>query len=250
MKFQIMFSPFIFALLACSAQNGGSDAVARLERKLNDLRSFQAEQTADLNSLQEELRNLTGRVDQFEFQMKSTRPSDLADNQVVAPLKNTMQHAPEPVIPGITTTLTPPPIVPLTELEVDESLASHLDVSLAQLFQDSLYFIRQGQYRQALPLLDQVISYGDGKEGQMQAFFWKGICFEGMGNNRDALAAFNAVVQRFPQKDRSRLSLLRLASVFVRLGDTATARLTLQKLIADAPNSKEADRAREKLKDL
>jgi TolA-binding protein len=240
---------------ACTPQAAGPNEVQRLERKLNDLRSFQAEQTAELTALQEEVRKLNGRVEQVEF--RNSAPVNMAaqpQTGAMQPTVNTGGAAPAPIMPPATTGVasgeTPPPIVPIGPLEEDEALAPHLDAQLARLFQDALYFMRRGQYRQALPLLDQTATYAANRQGHMQALFWKGVAFDGMGNNRDSLAAYNSVIQGYPGTARARLSLLRLASVFVRLGDTGTAKLTLQKLIAEAPGTAEAHAAQEKLQDL
>jgi TolA-binding protein len=237
------------SISACAPQQVGSADIQRLERKLNDVRSFQAEQTAELSALQEEVRSMTGRLEQLEF--RTTRTATIATPANTSRVEND-RPAPTPVlpIPGAVTSQTPPPIVPLDTLEADEELAPHLDVQIARLFQDGLYFIRRGQYRQALPLFDQLGATAGGKEGHVQSLFWKAVCFDGMGNNREALAAYNSLIQNYPGSSRARLSLLRLASVFVRLGDTNTARLTLQKLIAEAPGTAEAASAQKKLQDL
>lgn len=238
------------SISACAPQQVGSADIQRLERKLNDVRSFQAEQTAELSALQEEVRSMTGRLEQLEF--RTTRTATIAMPANTTSRVESDRPAPTPVlpVPGAVTSQTPPPIVPLDPLEADEELAPHLDVQIARLFQDGLYFVRRGQYRQALPLFDQLGATAGGKEGHLQSLFWKAVCFDGMGNNREALAAYNSLIQNYPGSSRARVSLLRLASVFVRLGDTNTARLTLQKLIAEAPGTDEATSAQKKLQDL
>ena len=241
---------FILSVAACAPGQSGQLDVQRLEKKLNEVRSFQAEQTAEISALQDEVRVLTGRLEQLEYGNVGA-PGGLPAGAPQAAAVQPPAPAPTPALPSfLAGGNTPPPIVPLDPLEADEQLAAHLDVQISRLFQDALYFVRRGQYRQALPLFDQIGATAAGKEGHLQALFWKAVCFDGMGNNREALSAYNNLIQSYPNTPRARLGLLRLASVFVRLGDTNTARLTLQKLIAEAPGTPEAQQAKNKLSDL
>lgn len=237
----ILAVTFVFA--ACAPQGASHSDLQRFEKKLNDVRSFQAEQNSELSALQEEVRILTGRLEQVEYR---------AGVGVSAIGGRPKSPAPSPVIPhnSVVAANTPPAIVPLEPLEEDEARAPHLDVQVSRLFQDALYFVRRGQYRQAIPLLDQIIAFSGQKEGHLQSLFWKGVCYDGMGNNREALSSYNALIQAYPSSPRARLGLLRLASVFIRIGDTNTARLTLQKLVAEAPRTPEAEAAKKKLADL
>ena len=79
---------------------------------------------------------------------------------------------------------------------------------------------------------------------------WKAISFEGLGDYRAAIAVYHELIGKFSKDDRSSASLLRLAALFLRVGDMKTARITLQKLIADFPKSSAADLARERLKHI
>jgi TolA-binding protein len=247
-----IFLILAFGLIACSSSRTGTDS---FESRISDIRRQQADQGATITQLQEDLRILTGKLEEIEFKQKNTLPANNSFSQHSA-IQPSLPAGPTTITPiarpasPLTSSDTPPAIVPLAELENDEAMAKHLDSQVSQVFRDALYFVRRGEFRQASSMLDQVISIANGKEGHAQSLFWKGISSDGIGNNKEALEAYSLLIKQYPGLERTRLALLRLSSVFIRLGDTATAKLTLEKLIAENPESKEANQARAKLKDL
>jgi TolA-binding protein len=90
----------------------------------------------------------------------------------------------------------------------------------------------------------------DGTDRAAVPLFWEGVAFDGLHDDRQALRAYAEVVSRYPKSQRAPSSLLRQASVLVRLGDPKAARLSLQKLLDDYPRAPEAAIAKDKLRDL
>jgi hypothetical protein len=52
--------------MACSTQEL-SDKIAKLERNVTDLRSYQAEQTDTINAMDSQLKIVSGRLEEIEF---------------------------------------------------------------------------------------------------------------------------------------------------------------------------------------
>ncbi|MCB0321217.1 MAG: tetratricopeptide repeat protein, partial [Bdellovibrionales bacterium] len=144
----------------------------------------------------------------------------------------------------------PPPIVPVLALESDEVLATKLPAEISRLFTNALLRIREGNFAEALPLLSEAEGLSVGRDWAPILVFWSGVAEDGLADLKRALATYHRMVQEYPQHPRSALALLRQASVFVRLHDTDTARLTLRKLLQEFPGTSEAAQAKERLKKL
>ena len=242
----------LLAGCAASSQNNRlrSD-LTRVEVGLQDLRTLQADHAAQISGLEGQLREVLAELERIQYSANSPSESSRGYRAALG-----SQRSGDDVRSGESENLrvssgrTPPPIVPAEELEMDEELAGDLPPEPGRILRNALRRVREGAYREALPLLDQGQQMSGGMEWQAPFIFWRGVCLDGMGDNPRALAAYHELITGHPRDKRVALALLRQASVFIRLGDSDTARLTLQKLISDFPSSQEARRARERLESL
>jgi TolA-binding protein len=224
---------FVFLLSGC-ATTDLQRSVSRLERSLNDLRAFQAEQTETINSLDSQVRQLSGRVEELEFAQNKKLGTDLS--ALKEDLSSLRRRVP------------PPSVVPSEALESDEAWAATLSAEPAQLMTDALGSIRDGKFSDALPLLRNAEEQLEGSDKVGVPLFWQGVAYDGLGEDKDALRSYYQVVSRTPKSPRAPTSLLRQAGVFNRLGDKKAAKDSLKKLVEDYPRAKEAAIAKEKLK--
>ncbi len=235
----IIGSALLLAALQGCAGNYESlrQDVKRLEKSLSDVRSFQAEQTSEIAGLQTELRNLAGRVEEIEHLQRARLGSDITElRENLSSLKRRVP---------------PPAIVPVLTLESDEVLAKRLaNTEVGTLFSQALGKIREGQFADALSLLQEAYEKNYGAEGTPEIVFWRGISYEGLGDNRKALETYGQLVTSWRDHPRTPLALLRQGSVFIRIGDFRTAEMAFRKLIGEYPKSPEAAQAQERLKDL
>jgi TolA-binding protein len=222
-------------LSGCATQDLRKD-ITRLERSINDLRAFQAEQTDTINSLDSQVKALSGRLEELEFSQNKRLGQDLSS--LKEDLSSLRRRVP------------PPAIVPASELEVDEVWANSVAEEAGRLLTDSLQRLREGKFNEAIPLLQNAVEQLDGTDRAAVPLFWEGVAFDGLHDDRQALRAYAEVVSRYPKSQRAPSSLLRQASVLVRLGDPKAARLSLQKLLDDYPRAPEAAIAKDKLRDL
>ena len=196
--------------------------VKRLESSINDIRSFQAEQTSQIADLQKELHSLTGKTEELEYSTNRKYGTDLdALKQDLSTLKRRVP---------------PPANVPVQPLEEDEALAERGSFSYLS---DALLKLRSGNYTDAMPQLQQAQSVMPA-DYQAQVTFWMGITYDGIGEYKNSLATYNDLVTKFPRSRRAPLGLIRQASVFEKLGDGKAAQFALQKLVNDYPDSPEA----------
>lgn len=210
--------------------------VEKLERDFETVRAMSAEQTSDINALTEELRRLRGITEEIQYGHKSGS-GDLASLQ-----RN---------VQDLRRRVPPPALVPTIALEGDEMIAQSVAGEVGRNFSNGLTFLREGNYASAGTSM-QVFYESVVQDPNLapRALFWQGIAAEGRGDFPRAMAYYNEVGTLFPRHERAPLALLRQGSVFVRLKDFETAKLSFQKLIATYPGTSEATQAQEKLKDL
>lgn len=229
-----VFCFFLFVLVGC----GSSKDINRLEGMLNDMRVLQSEQNTQISALEERFRQLAGRIEEVEYIQNRRVGGDLAK------LKKDIHK--------ITSRVPPPPIVPVNELESDEVAVDSWDATFKPIGKKVLELIRLGRYRDAMPYISEGLDM-IGEEARDYApvlLFWRGVAADGVGDNKLALQSYSEILARDPRNPRAAFALLRQASVFVRLGDSDTAKVTLQKLIKDYPKSEYRARAQEKIRDL
>lgn len=222
-------------LSGCASQKLQSDIDAA-GQSIDDLRSFQAEQATQIESLRNEIRNLTGRLDVIEHGNNNQIGSDITN------LKNDLS--------SLKRRVPPPSGVPVDALEQDEVLAASLPEEIGKLFADGLLKIREGNFDHSIPVLRNALDLSYGKDWSANILFWLGVVYESVSDNRNALASYNEITTRFVKHPRAPLALFRQSDLFVKLGDKATAKLSFKKLTTDYPKSHEAALAKDKLKGL
>lgn len=219
----------------CSVYDLGKK-VSRLERSVSDLRQLQAEQTESINSLDSQIKLISGRVEELEFAQSKKLGSDLSA------LKDDLT--------ALRKRIPPPPGVPTAELEADETWAKQLSEETGRIFLDGLALLREGKYADALPLFENASEQAESSGRAGPVLFWQGVAYDGLLDNKGALRSYAEVVGRYPKSHRAPASLMRQAEVFVRLGDKKTAQLSLKKLVDDYPKSPEAVEAKERLRQI
>lgn len=208
----------------------------RLDQGITDVRALQAEQTTRLAALEGELRALSGRVEELEYSQTQRFGSEIGT--IKRDLSNLRTRVP------------PHSAVPVEALAADEKLSYDLPPEISGIFQDALLKIREGAFADAEVPLKEAHELSNGTEWAPNIQFWFAVVHDGKGDYRKALAAYNEFFTRYKKHSRAPLALYRQALVLSRLGDSKTAKLTLNKLLAEYPKSAEAPRAKEKLKDL
>ncbi len=227
----------IVCLCSCSDEmNRMKLDIKRLDGGLNDLRSFQAEQTTKIDEIQTQMRELQGKIEELQYSQNQRLGTAL--DSLKGDLSTLKKRVP------------PPAIVPVQLLEEDEGNVSKLPSEIAPSATAGLQQIRDGNFDKALSYWQEVLDVSMGTEWAAMALFWTGVSYDGLGNHKKAMESYHDVVTRFPKWPRAPFVMSRQASVLIRLGDKKTAKLILNKIIADYPKSGEATKAKERLKDL
>ena len=134
-----------------------------------------------------------------------------------------------------------------------ESSSSSLDAHLGELS----YIIFFAQSNEHVSLFDWIgreradfqnflKQYPD-TEYSDNAQFWIGECYYFEKNYEKAILEYDKVAKNYPDGDRVPYALLKQGLSFLNLGDKTGARLLLQQVIKDYPNTNQAKIARAKL---
>lgn len=117
-----------------------------------------------------------------------------------------------------------------------------------ELFAMGRQQLRQGSPQTARLAFRKLMADFPEHQRNADAQYWIGETFEAEGEAADsAEAAYEAVIQEYPNSSVAPRALYRLGLLFERLGDMRTARLHWQRVVTGYPNSEEASLAREKL---
>jgi TolA-binding protein len=222
-------------LISCSTQQLERD-IEKLNSGLKDLRSIQAEQTLKISSLEDQVRQLSGSIEEVQY----------ATDQKLGRTIESMQGD----LSSLRKRVPPPSIVPENLLIQDEQSVSALPSELVEPISKGLEALRQGDFNRALAFWDESLDLAIGTDWEVLTQFWRAVCLEGLTRPSEAVQEYVAIIKRNPRSPRAPAALFRQATLLERLGDRKAAQITFNKLISDYPKSSEADVARKALKEL
>ena len=148
----------------------------------------------------------------------------------------------------------PPPAAPAPmnggvapwQSQIDPQLGAAASSSdpAAKPYTEGLIALKSGRYPQALgSFQDLQRRYPKSPLSEPAEYFAANALYE-MGKYEQAILEFNDVTMRFPNGKFASASMLREAQAFQKINDQIDARLTLQKLVSDHPDSPEAAAAK------
>jgi TolA-binding protein len=133
---------------------------------------------------------------------------------------------------------------------MDQELAASHDDPAERLYRAGLLKLKANEYSSALGQLQELQRrYPKSSLSEPAEFFAANAVYE-MGNYDQAILQFNDQTMRFPKGRFASAALLREAQAFMKINDRIDARLTLQKLLSDLPDSPEAPMAKSMMQTL
>ena len=114
-------------------------------------------------------------------------------------------------------------------------------------YSEALKTFKTGKYAEAREMFQKFLKSFPDTEYSDNAQFWIGECYYFEGQYEKAILEYEKVVQNYPKGNKVADALLKQAFSFLDLGDRASAKVLLQRIINDYPNTTSARRAREKL---
>lgn len=225
------------------------------QEALLDLRKAQAEGNADMTELKDRMQKLGGRTEELQKDLRGlrrttqSREEDLADklNRTVFKINfienflgiGKKNGAGEPADKGGNRSANGRQKDDLNEKSEGESLYA----AAYETFKEGKYEKARAEFENYLKLHPRTASSGN-------AQFWIGECYYHEQQFEKAILEYEKVVTNFPEGNKVPYALLKQGLAFQQLGDMTSAKLFLQQVIRDFPNTNQAAVARTKLMEI
>ena len=120
---------------------------------------------------------------------------------------------------------------------------------------ESLYaaaygLFKEGKYEKARESFENFLKQYPDTEFSDNAQFWVGECYYFEKKYEKAIVEYDKVTKNFPEGNKVPYALLKQGISFLKLGDKASAKLLLQQVTKDFPNTSQARIARAKLLEI
>jgi len=109
---------------------------------------------------------------------------------------------------------------------------------------------KDGRYNAAKEAFQGFLRSFPNSEYSDNAQFWIGECDYFEGKYEEAIVEYERVIQNYPKGNKVPNALLKQALSFMKIDDKSSAKLLLQRVIKDYPNTTSANVARKKLVDI
>jgi len=228
------------------------------------LRHQAASLRAKMDALNEEMRTLSGRIEEIEYLLKRQTQVDAESVKIeedkIARLANTAKSNDDRIY-RIEQYLNfePSKQIPPTEKAVEQPAANIAPAPAGQIKtespEDEIYRMAkqafdQGDSDAARKKFQELIQRFPQSERADNAQFWIGEIYYREKWYEKAILEYQKVIEKYPKGNKVPASLLKQGLAFFNLGDKSNARLILEELIKKYPKSNEAQIAKDKVKDL
>lgn len=207
----------------------GSGNVGELHRRLANIEAEVKSQRELLKVREEELRLLRDAV----LQTGNTPAAPAAkEPEVAAPAKPAAKPAAEPGVAR-------------AEPQGGAGVAAS-----QRDYEDAWKRLRERDYRGAIEQFKKFVEEHSGSSLADNAQYWIGESYYALQEFDEAILEFDVVRKKYPDGDKVPAAWLKIGYAFAELGNRVDARLILQEVINRYPQSKEAEKAQEKIRAL
>ena len=246
---------------------------SKLDAKLVSTREQQAKTDVEINKLREEMRNVSGRLDEnnhlvrHAIERDTTAQDDMRAS--VTDLKDRISQL-ETKVSRINAylglevdarqegqDLKKTPIDAQATAPQPEAIKKPVpdvkqpEVPLEKRLYDlTLRLYREEKYEEAIAGFKNFIKKFPKSELLDNAQYWIGESYMGLKQYEQAILAFQTVIKKYPKGNKVPNAILRQALAFYEIKDKTSARLLLKKLIKKYPKSSEAKIAKAKLRTM
>ncbi|MFO7708110.1 MAG: tol-pal system protein YbgF [Desulfobacterales bacterium] len=216
------------------------------------LRQQAASTRAQIDEVREEMRVLSGRIEELEHALRQQRPAgdgadrprdekllrlEEANTQTAQRLARLEQHLKlEPLA------------APSSRIKPDGSATKI--ASETELYNKARQAFEQGNMGAARKGFEEFLVNYPGSENADNAQFWIGETFYQEKSYEKAILEYQKVIEKYPQGNKVPGALLKQGLAFLSLKDRVNSRLIFEELVRKHPNTGEAKAASDKLKEL
>jgi tol-pal system protein YbgF len=254
----LFFLAITFACAGCALQEDLYRSEARLAAKITALeklveenaesiksgRTAQADVGADLIDVRDSLQKLRGATERLDVKVSALESKVAEPSPGLDDISKRLAYLETYLGPGKAEAPESEEETAVGSTEKGESAAKEEAYAKAYgMFKGGQYDAARDEFRTFLKAFPDT-EYSD------NAQFWIGECYYFQGKYEEAIIEYEAVVQNYPKGNKVPNALLKQGLSFLKLGDTSSARLLLQGIIRDYPNTTPASVARKRLIDI
>jgi tol-pal system protein YbgF len=237
-------------------------SLSAVTKEQDSLRTTIAQLQADLLGINENIRVLTGQIEESNYLIKGVIEKDttktdtmvsqlnelsltaedmssrlgILENYVNAEIEAEKQRAvleksSPPGQQGETETLAPP------QRQLTES----------ELYDRALGYYRDGRHQEAMADFNTFLKRYPKSELADNAHFWIGECYGAQGKYEEAILAYQKVINDYPEGNKVPAAMLHQGFAFEKIDDKTTAELVFKKLVKNFPKTNEAEIAQKRL---
>ena len=234
-----------------------------MDERLGTANSNQAEMTVEIDQLKEDLKELSGRIEDNEYILKNAVEKDLGEletiqadivrlSQKMKELERVLKQQQQYL--GLKSLDTE--AAQYEDQGVIETAAEQEPLEVAEqseegmMYNAALSLYREEDYEQASEEFKKFLSLYPKSELADNSQFWIGECLMALKQYEQAILAYQEVITKYPKGNKVANAMLRQAIAFLEINDKTSARLILQKVIKQFPGESEAQIAQKKLKTI
>ena len=136
------------------------------------------------------------------------------------------------------------------EMQVDSTKALPGKTDQESLYTLAYETFKQGKYDKARTEFKNYLNLYPNTEYSDHAQFWIGECYYFEKKYEEAILEYDKVVKNYPKGSKVSSALLKQGFSFLILGDKSSARVILQQVVKDYPNTSQERMARAKLNEI
>ena len=229
--------------------------IAKTNEAIPSLRGNQAEGRAEITEIREQLQQIRGTIDVLRKELST------------ASLRTTKREDEEKILREKLDNLTfkinfienflgigkkDEPAESSAEKAGKQAPAAKDTAGIGKTDKESLYaaaygLFKEGKYEKARESFENFLKQYPDTEFSDNAQFWVGECYFFEKKYEKAIIEYDKVTKNFPEGNKVPYALLKQGISFLKLGDKASAKLLLQQVTKDFPNTSQARIARAKL---
>ncbi len=200
-----------------------------LQSEVQQLRGMVEQQAYDINNLKNSLNSGNVDIYQAQQQAESFSATDNADAEYE-----------DVSMPATESTATP-----VVQSTATQAVASKADEKAA--FDRAFNSVKNSQYQQSIVLFKQFLKDYPTGDYSDNATFWLASVYKVVDDLPQAKASFQAVYTRFPQSEKAGLAMLKLADIYAEEDNQAKAIQLYTQVTTQYANTTAAEMAEKKL---
>lgn len=244
--FVLCLAPAIQAQQAEADMQSQAESLKETRESLRLLQERQADIGADMTTLADQIRKIRGDLEEMSGNPERLK-SDRQDIQArLDDLAARMRVIENLVGSGEIKSPGKDPKADQAQVKAPETQKEGKP-DLKESYFDAFNDFKSGKYDEARGKFQAFLKQFPNASLASGAQFWIGECYYVQGNIEKAILEYDKVIKNYPKGDMVPHALLKQGLSFLKLGDKTGARMTLEKLSTDYPDTHQASIARSKL---